>query len=50
MPQDAISEFSSGNSDAATGDLQAATRAMDAGNVKLDTAASDLNKFEDGNG
>jgi Protein of unknown function (DUF2510) len=48
--QNAMDEFSSGSYDVATGDLQAATRAEDAGNVKLAAATSDLNKFENGNG
>jgi hypothetical protein len=48
--QDAMSEFSSGSYEVADGDLQAAEKAANAGNVKLAAAASDLNKFEDNNG
>lgn len=43
--QDGVSELSNGNGDVATGDINAGTKAQEAGNAKLSGAAKDLEAF-----
>jgi hypothetical protein len=48
--QDAMSEAGGGSYDVATGDLRAAAKAEDAGNVKLTAMLADLKAFQKTNG
>ena len=46
--QNSVSELSSGSDDVAVGDVEAGTKAMNAGNGKINTAVTALKAFENG--